>query len=114
MRGFFRIMHLWGVEDRETMRRVLRNPPEQMFYAWRDGTFSRLAEDTVRRIVYVAGIWKALQMRLLRCPARGRLGAAAQHVISAAIRRWSEWRRATSTDLAAVRAYVDAARAPWS
>ena len=113
MQGFFRIMHLWGVEDRETMRRLLGNPPERTFYAWRDGTFSRLAEDTVRRIGYVAGIYKALQVLYsdarqadgwVRRPNRHFGGQSPLERMAAG----------DVADLAAVRAYVDAARAPWS
>jgi hypothetical protein len=112
MRGFFRIMHLWGVEDWETMH-LLGNPPERTFYAWRDGTFSRLAEDTVRRIGYVAGIYKAFQVLYsdtrqadgwVRRPNRYFGGQTPLERMAAG----------DVTDLAAVRAYVDAARAPWS
>jgi uncharacterized protein (DUF2384 family) len=113
MQGFFRIMHLWGVEDRETMRRLLGNPPERTFYTWRDGTFSRLSEDTVRRIGYVVGIYKALQVLYsdaqqadgwVRRPNRYFGGQTPLERMAAG----------DVTDLAAVRAYVDAARAPWS
>jgi uncharacterized protein (DUF2384 family) len=113
MQGFFRIMHLWGVEDRETIRRLLGNPPERTFYTWRDGTFSRLSEDTVRRIGYIAGIYKALQV--LYSDAR-----QADEWVWRPNRYFGEQtpleRMAAGdvTDLAAVRAYVDAARAPWS
>jgi antitoxin Xre/MbcA/ParS-like protein len=111
MHGFFQIMHLWGVDDRETMRRLLGSPPERVFYTWQYGSFPRLAEDTVLRIGYVAGIYKALQI----------LYSDAQQA--------DEWvqqpnryfggqtpieRMASGdvADLAAVRSYVDAARAP--
>jgi hypothetical protein len=113
MQGFFRIMHLWGVEDRETMRRLLGNPPERTFYTWRDGTFSRLSEDTVRRIGYVVGIYKALQVLYsdaqqadgwVRRPNRYFGGQTPLERMAAG----------DVADLAAVRAYVDAARAPWS
>jgi hypothetical protein len=78
--GFFRIMEMWGAGNAE-MRRILGSPPERTFYEWKSGRVRRLPEDTFRRIGYVAGIYKALQLLY--------------------------------SDLAAVRAYLDAARAPW-
>ena len=72
-----------------------------------------MPDDTLRRIGYVAGIWKALQIVysdaaladgwVLR-PNRSFAGQTPLARMTAG----------DVTDLAAVRAYVDAARAPWS
>ena len=69
--------------------------------------------DTLRRIGYVAGIYKALEL-LYSDP----------HLADDWIKRPNGLRRPDAacsgccagdvTDLAAVRAYLDAARAPWS
>jgi hypothetical protein len=59
--GFFAIMKLWNV-DRMQARRILGSPPMRTFYAWKAGQARRVPEDTLRRIGYVAGIYKALQM----------------------------------------------------
>src|SRR3989442_5024306 len=61
MKGFFAIMAHWGA-DNATARRILGSPAERTFYAWKRGKVARLPEGTLRRIGYVAGIWKALQI----------------------------------------------------
>jgi hypothetical protein len=113
MQGFFRIMALWGVTSPGRLRAILGNPPERTFYAWREGRFQRLPEDTVRRIGYVAGIYKALQI-LYGDPAQadGWVSRPNQHF--AGQTPLERMAAGDVTDLAAVRAYVDAARAPWS
>src|SRR5690606_25157611 len=59
--GFFRIMDLWQVGNAEA-RVLLGSPPPRTFFAWKAGRVKRLPEDTLRRIGYVAGIFKALQI----------------------------------------------------
>ena len=61
LEGFFGIMELWDVEGMQT-RRILGSPAERTFYAWKAGKARRVPEDTLRRIGYVAGIYKALQI----------------------------------------------------
>jgi len=112
LRGFFRIMELWGATNAE-MRRVVGAPPERTFYEWRKGRVRRLPEDVIRRIGYVAGIYKALQIiysdvaqadAWVRKPNRHFGGQTPLERMAAG----------DVTDLAVVRAYLDAARAPWS
>ena len=110
--GFFRIMELWGANNPQ-MRRILGSPPERTFYEWKGGRVRRIPDDAWRRIGYVAGIYKALQIAYadpaqadawVRRPNRHFAGQAPLERMAAG----------DVTDLAAVRAYVDAARAPWS
>jgi len=117
LRGFFGIMRLWGVENADA-RRILGDPAERTFYAWKSGAqktgkVAKLSADTVRRIGYVAGIYKALQIlypdsrqadEWIRRPNRHFGGQTPLQRMTAG----------DVTDLAAVRAYLDAARAPWS
>lgn len=112
MRGFFGMMRLWHVENAEA-RRILGDPAERTFYGWKGGKVGRLPADTVRRIGYVAGIFKALQIlypdsrqadQWIRQPNRHFGGQTPLARMAAG----------DVTDLAAVRAYLDAARAPWS
>jgi uncharacterized protein (DUF2384 family) len=112
MEGFFGIMTHWKV-DNPTMRKILGSPAERTFFEWKRGRVARVPEDTLRRIGYVAGIWKALQIvysqpehadSWIRKPNRAFGGHTPIERMSAG----------DVTDLAAVRAYVDAARAPWS
>ncbi len=110
--GFFRIMALWGASNAE-MRRILGSPPQRTFYEWKAGRVKRVPEDTVRRIGYVAGVYKALQILYsdaaqadawVKRPNRHFCGQTPLERMAAG----------DVTDLAAVRAYLDAARAPWS
>jgi hypothetical protein len=110
--GFFRIMELWGVGNVE-VRKILGSPPVRTFYEWKAGRVRRMPEDAVRRIGYVAGIYKALQI-LYSNPAQA---DAWVHQPNRQFSGQTPLQRMAAgdvTDLAAVRAYVDAARAPWS
>ncbi|RAI45153.1 DUF2384 domain-containing protein [Rhodoplanes roseus] len=110
--GFFAIMDRWGVDNR-TARKILGNPAERTFYDWKRGRVVRLPDDTLRRIGWVAGIWKALQI-VYSDPA---LADSWPNRPNAAFGGQTPLARMAAgdvTDLAAVRAYLDAARAPWS
>jgi len=112
LEGFFGIMQRWGV-DNGTARRILGSPPERTFFEWKKGKAGRVPEDTLRRIGYVAGIWKALEI-VYSDPdlADGWVKRPNAHFGGATpLERMAA---GDVTDLAAVRAYVDAARAPWS
>jgi Protein of unknown function (DUF2384) len=110
--GFFGIMKLWKV-GATRMRRILGSPPERTFYAWKAGKARRVPEDTLRRIGYVAGIYKALQI-LYSNPSQADRWV---HQPNRHLGDQSPLERMAAgdvTDLATVRAYLDAARAPWS
>jgi hypothetical protein len=112
LEGFFGIMEHWGA-DNAAARRILGEPAERTFYEWKRGNVSRIPADTLRRIGYVAGIWKGLQIvysdpdladRWVKQPNNFLGGQSPLERMAAG----------DVTDLAAIRAYVDAARAPWS
>jgi hypothetical protein len=112
LRGFFRIMELWRA-DNSHARAILGHPAERTFYKWRAGEAGTVPSDVVRRIGYVSGIWKALQILYsdhaqadswVQRPNRHFGGQAPLDRMSAG----------DVTDLAAVRQYLDAARGPWS
>ncbi len=112
LRGFFAMMEAWGVSGEEA-RAMLGAPAERTFYAWRAGNAVRVPSDTLRRIGYIAGIYKALELQY-----------SDPHLADGWVKRpnrafggQSPLQRMTAgdvTDLAAVRSYLDAARAPWS
>ncbi|HET6605793.1 MAG TPA: MbcA/ParS/Xre antitoxin family protein [Rhodopila sp.] len=112
LRGFFLIADAWGVSPGEA-RIILGAPAERTYYAWRAGQGVRVPADTLRRIGYVAGIYKALQIIYtdptladgwVKRPNRAFGGQTPLQRMGAG----------DVTDLAAVRDYLDAARAPWS
>ena len=112
LRGFFAIMQAWNLGG-DDARALVGAPAERTFYAWRAGHAVRVPMDTLRRIGYVAGIYKALEL-LYSDP----------HMADDWINRpnrafggqtpLQRMRAGDVTDLAAVRSYLDAARAPWS
>jgi hypothetical protein len=112
LEGFFAIMALWGADARQ-MRRILGSPPERTFYAWKAGQARRVPEDLIRRIGYVAGIYKALQILYSdSAQADAWVRRPNRH-----FRHQTPLERMAAgdvTDLADVRRYLDAARAPWS
>ena len=112
VRGFFGIMRLWDVGN-EDARRILGGPPERTFYDWKAGKVAKLPGDTVRRIGYVAGIYKALQI-VYSEPGQADAWVHKPNRHFGDRTPLSRMAAGDVTDLAAVRAYLDAARAPWS
>ena len=110
--GFFRIMEVWEADNAQAMA-ILGNPSKRTFHRWKAGDVAGLPHDVIRRIGYVSGVWKALQIvysnpgqadEWVRKPNRFFGGQTPLERMSAG----------DVTDLAAVRQYLDAARAPWS
>jgi hypothetical protein len=112
LRGAFAILDAWkvGVED---ARAILGAPPARTYFTWRRGEGVRVPADTLRRVGYLAGIYKALQVLYsdpnladtwVQRPNRAFGGQTPLQRMGAG----------DVTDLAAVRGYLDAARAPWS
>jgi hypothetical protein len=112
LRGFFRIMEAWAVSA-DDARILLGAPPERTFYAWRAGAGVRVPQDTLRRIGYVAGIYKALQI-LYSDPQLADTWIKRPNRAFAGQTPLQRMRAGDVTDLAVVRAYLDAARGPWS
>ena len=110
--GFFGIMALWGAGNRE-MRQILGAPAERTFHEWKAGRVKRLPADVLRRIGYVAGIYKALQI-LYSDPAQADQWVNRPNRHFGGQTPLERMAAGDVTDLAAVRAYLDAARAPWS
>lgn len=112
MAGFFGITRVWGLSNAEA-RILLGQPAERTFFKWKKGEVAGLPRDVLHRIGTIAGIYKALQIlysdptladRWLRAPNRAFGGQSPLARMCAG----------QITDLEAVRAYLDAARAPWS
>ena len=110
--GFFEIMRAWDAST-EQARAILGAPAERTFYAWRAGNAVRVPADTLRRIGYVAGIYKALQI-LYADPHLADTWVSRPNHAFGGQTPLQRMGAGDVTDLAAVRAYLDAARAPWS
>lgn len=108
LRAFFRLAELWGL-SMEQARVLLGRPSRATLYNWKAGRARALPHDVLRRISYLLGIWKALQI-LYSDPA---LADGWIKRPNAAFGGQSALERMLAgdvTDLAAVRAHLDAAR----
>jgi len=112
LRGFFQIMERWG-GDNATARAILGDPAERTFFKWKRGEVVALPADTVRRIGYVSGIWKALEI-LYSNPSQADSWVHRPNRALGGQTPLARMAAGDVTDLAAVRQYLDAARAPWS
>jgi len=63
LRTFFRIADAWKLGADEA-RRLLGDPPRSTYFLWKRAGDGQLSRDTLERISYVLGIWKALQILL--------------------------------------------------
>jgi hypothetical protein len=68
LRAFFRLVELWGLTIEEA-RVLLGRPSRATLYNWKAGKARSLPHDTLARISYLLGIYKALQI-LFPDPAR--------------------------------------------
>jgi hypothetical protein len=110
LRGFFAIMEAWEVGP-EDSRVILGEPARRTYYEWRKGSAPRVPMDTLRRIGYVAGIYKALQI-LYSDPRLADEWVKRPNKAFGGASPLARMLGGDVTDLAAVRAYTDAARAP--
>ena len=106
--AFFRIMQSWDVGDAEA-RVLLGAPSRSTFYNYKRGEGGALSADTLERISYVLGIYKALKL-LFPNPQQA---DAWMRKPNAAFGGRSALERALGgkvVDLATVRTYLDAVR----
>lgn len=61
LKGFFFLAERWGLSAREQMA-LLGQPPRSTFFAWKKSARAVLSQDTLERISYLLGIWKALRI----------------------------------------------------
>ena len=63
LRTFFRIAHLWGLSVDEQMI-LLGVTARSTFFKWKRDPNAVLPKDTLERISYILGVYKALQLLL--------------------------------------------------
>jgi Protein of unknown function (DUF2384) len=61
--AFFNISAAWGLAAEEE-RVLLGSPPRSTFFKWKSERAAKLTPDTLERISYVMGIYKALRILL--------------------------------------------------
>jgi hypothetical protein len=113
LKAFFRIAGLWGLSGEEQMT-LLGLTSRSTFFNWRRDPAVSLSKDTLERISYVLGIYKALRILLpddkaadawVRQP-----NAATPFGGRSALERMLSGQVA---DLFVVRQYLDAQRGGW-
>ena len=108
--AFFNITAAWGLSA-EDERTLLGSPPRSTYFKWKSERASRLSGDTLERISYVMGIYKALRI-LLPTPEAAHAWVKKPNTASgfggkSALERMLAGR---VLDLADVRRYLDAER----
>jgi hypothetical protein len=63
LRTFFRIADEWKLSSEEA-RTLLGSPPRSTFFLWKKTGHGQLGRDTLERVSYILGIYKALQILL--------------------------------------------------
>jgi hypothetical protein len=61
LKVFFNITQSWGLKSQQE-RVLLGEPANSTFYKWRNGEGPVVPKDTLERISYVMGIYKALRL----------------------------------------------------
>lgn len=108
--AFFNICTAWGL-NAEDERVLLGAPPRSTFFKWKSSRAGNLAADTLERISYIMGIYKALHILLPTADAADawikKSNQAAMFAGKSALERM---RAGRVIDLADVRRYLDAER----
>jgi hypothetical protein len=108
--AYFNITAAWGLSAEEE-RTLLGSPPRSTFFKWKSERAARLSADTIERISYVMGIYKALRILLPTAEAAHawvrKPNTAAGFGGKSALERMLGGR---VIDLADVRRYLDAER----
>ncbi|MEQ1515091.1 MAG: MbcA/ParS/Xre antitoxin family protein [Usitatibacteraceae bacterium] len=61
LRGFFGITGKWGLTEKDNLV-LLGEPSRATYYNWKKGEAGKLSRDTLERLSYIAGIYKALRI----------------------------------------------------
>jgi len=108
MRAFFRLADAWEL-GAEQARVLLGRPGRATFFQWKKGVVKTVPFDTVRRISYLLGIWKALQI-LFNEPARADAWVRRPNALLGGNSALDRMLAGDVADLAVVRGLLDHAR----
>jgi hypothetical protein len=61
LKAFFRLSELWGLDTEQQMT-LLGQPKRSTFFEWKKNPERELSVDTLERLSYLMGIYKALQI----------------------------------------------------
>lgn len=112
MEAFFAVIGLWKIgNDDATV--LLGQPSRRTFFNWKNGKVSRVPSDTIRRISYVLGIYKALQL-LYSQPAMADAWITRPNHFFGGQSPLRRMLAGDVVDLFVVRQYLDGARGGWA
>jgi len=115
LKAFFRIAELWNLSNEDQMTLLGVTTPSTFFKWKRDADSAKLTKDTMERISYILGIYKALQILLPRPEAADswikKPNTATFFGGKSALDRMLSGQVA---DLYVVRQYLDAQRGGWA
>lgn len=108
--AFFNIAAAWQLTA-DDERVLLGAPPRSTFFKWKSERVAKLSQDTLERISYIMGIYKALHI-LLPTPAAADAWIKKPNaaVITSGKSALERMRGGRVVDLADVRRYLDAER----
>lgn len=114
LRTFFRIAQLWGLSVDEQMT-LLGISARSTYFKWKKDAGAVLPKDTLERISYVLGIYKALQILLPdEKAADGWVRQANDAPLFAGGSALDRMLSGQVADLFVVRQYLDAQRGGWA
>lgn len=111
LRAAFNLFERWQLSDIEA-RRLLGEPSSSTFYRWKRGSIGAIPRDTVWRLGDLMGIHKALRY-MFTDPARGYAWVRASNLAFGGRSALDRMLAGAPSDIAAVRAYLDAERSAW-
>ena len=111
LRAVLSMFDRWQMTATES-RRLLGNPAERTYQRWRKGDVATLSVDTVFRLGVLLGIHKALRY-LFTSPERGYAWVRKPNAAFGGRSALDKMLQGAPTDLAEVRAYLDAERGGW-
>ena len=111
LRAVLNLFDKWDLSAAEA-RRLLGEPSERTYQRWRAGEVAALSLDTVFRLGTLLGIHKALRY-MFSSPERGYAWIRKPNAAFGGHSALDRMLQAAPTNLAAVRAYLDAERGAW-
>jgi hypothetical protein len=111
LRAVLNLFDKWGLSAIEA-RCLLGGPSERTYQRWRSGEVASLSRDTVFRLGTLLGIHKALRY-MFSTPERGYAWIRKPNAAFGGYSALDRMLQGAPTNLAAVRAYLDAERGGW-
>ena len=111
--GFFHIAGLWQLKTAEQIT-LLGQPARSTFFGWKKQSRTALTQDTMERISYLLGIWKALRILIPDEPqALAWVRKPNDNPLFGGTPPLARMLRGRIMDLADVRRLLDARRGVW-